>query len=77
MDPFEKKQQENQRLNEDLSTKRLQVLSAVKQVNDARDKALEVIESMKQAVIKSSNEFMKFIIDNNPEIKIANNEISK
>lgn len=58
---LERKQEEEERLGQQLGAKRQELITLVKQVNDAKKKALESIERMKQAVETASNDYMEYI----------------
>lgn len=59
--PLERKKEEEIRLSRSIGDKRGEMIDLVKQVNEARKRALASIEQMRQAVEESANDYMEYI----------------
>lgn len=58
---LERKQEEEERLGVELGGKRQELIELVRQVNEAKKRALESIERMKQAVAQASEDYMEYV----------------
>lgn len=61
MDPFERKQQEEIRLNKSITDKQVELSLLIRDLNNARQKARDALKKIDEEIEKAHQEFLNYI----------------